>query len=728
MPYPRIGQVVDENNVPVSGALIYVYDPSDDIVSLTSDGVTSTGNPLTTDQFGAYTYYTVSAGVFREDTYYGNQLRYRERVAIGLGASNEITVTAANGYSVSSRALLAGISIPVTGQSATLTESGREGTFVFDSADHSAHVTADPNQGIYVAPSSDTTGASGAWVRHPGIDTWVLASWFGTPEDGVTDATAKLQSALSFGKPVVLKNNKISTYLIASGLDHVAGSGLVCLDGRATIKAKTGTGGFSATSAMAPRTGLDRNMFRCNGTDDVTLRNIHFTTDGASEVFLCGFRIMGGMATVGYDVSGISFSGFFNGLMVEISSVGSGRKRLLDILSAVDSGITQGLTRFADGAQTSVVEIDNDLIASTPSAPGTIRIGLIKNILYTGQALTDFGQQTDGVNIVCQGANSTSDWDIEIGVIDGVGEPLDLQAFNCNVRVGTIRNAYNFGVKLIHGASGNAIDVGTVVSSGEAAVYVSGSASAACDRNTSGNTVKIGTVINPGSYGLGPAAGYAVLFAATISTHKPTNNVVEIGNIVGDGVNLDNVVSDGGIDVGNKNLVIIGKASGFVGASVVAPPGNVRVKYLGRCFADLSMSAGQVITTATDTKLAFDTVVTDTESIAVTASNRFTIIWPGLYRLTASVRMDGWSGGAATDQWKMALRQNVTEVQTAKGKINFAPGTDESGVVTGTIYVAENVIGTTACNLEAWFEHNIGADRTISNVIGMTRFTIERVG
>jgi hypothetical protein len=46
-----------------------------------------------------------------------------------------------------------------------LKEIGREGMFSFVSGNLSASVAADPLQGIYVPPASDTTGASGAWVR-----------------------------------------------------------------------------------------------------------------------------------------------------------------------------------------------------------------------------------------------------------------------------------------------------------------------------------------------------------------------------------------------------------------------------------------------------------------------------------------------------------------------------------------------------------------------------------
>jgi hypothetical protein len=63
---------------------------------------------------------------------------------------------------VADRTILAALS---TLTPAYLKESGREGTFVWSSANNATNVTNDPNQGIYVAPASDTTGASGAWIR-----------------------------------------------------------------------------------------------------------------------------------------------------------------------------------------------------------------------------------------------------------------------------------------------------------------------------------------------------------------------------------------------------------------------------------------------------------------------------------------------------------------------------------------------------------------------------------
>lgn len=66
-----------------------------------------------------------------------------------------------------------------------LVENGREGMFIFDTADRSADVALDIDQGIYVAPEDDDTGASGAWVRK--FDGPVFADWFGLAGDDTTD-------------------------------------------------------------------------------------------------------------------------------------------------------------------------------------------------------------------------------------------------------------------------------------------------------------------------------------------------------------------------------------------------------------------------------------------------------------------------------------------------------------------------------------------------------------
>ena len=48
---------------------------------------------------------------------------------------------------------------------ALMCEHGREGLFVWDGSNLSTKVAADTRQGLHVAPASDASGASGAWVR-----------------------------------------------------------------------------------------------------------------------------------------------------------------------------------------------------------------------------------------------------------------------------------------------------------------------------------------------------------------------------------------------------------------------------------------------------------------------------------------------------------------------------------------------------------------------------------
>jgi len=76
---------------------------------------------------------------------------------------------------------------------AFLEEAGRQGNFVWNSANLSAKVTLDTQQGVYVAPASDPSGASGAWVRQ--FNEAVNVGWFGAKADNVTDVTANIQVA-----------------------------------------------------------------------------------------------------------------------------------------------------------------------------------------------------------------------------------------------------------------------------------------------------------------------------------------------------------------------------------------------------------------------------------------------------------------------------------------------------------------------------------------------------
>jgi hypothetical protein len=114
------------------------------------------------------------------------------QVAIASAIAEGTLVNAS--LNAATRTILAGLS-HASGLPAILTESGREGVFKWSSANNSANVTSDPNQIVYVAPTSDATGSSGAWVRVDHILTPFMAGCVG---DGTTDDGAKLQAFNDF--------------------------------------------------------------------------------------------------------------------------------------------------------------------------------------------------------------------------------------------------------------------------------------------------------------------------------------------------------------------------------------------------------------------------------------------------------------------------------------------------------------------------------------------------
>lgn len=91
---------------------------------------------------------------------------------------------------------MAAVTPRTLGDTIILVEAGREGVFVWDPADRSVKVAADTAQGVYVAPSSATTGASGAWVRS--FEERLQAEWFGMKADGTTDNSNAMDALLAF--------------------------------------------------------------------------------------------------------------------------------------------------------------------------------------------------------------------------------------------------------------------------------------------------------------------------------------------------------------------------------------------------------------------------------------------------------------------------------------------------------------------------------------------------
>ena len=166
---------------------------------------------------------------------------------------------------------------------AILTESGREGVFVWRTGNYSARITADTQEGVYVKANA-IASSSGAWVRQAADTPLWLASWFGALGDDSTDnatALAGVVSAFPSAGGVLLLGGgtfQLSALTLSKNINLTGLGG----EGATTIKATATTGNVVTCSASGA--GVTDILFTCasNRTSGAyiyaqTISRSHFT-------------------------------------------------------------------------------------------------------------------------------------------------------------------------------------------------------------------------------------------------------------------------------------------------------------------------------------------------------------------------------------------------------------------------------------------------------------------
>ena len=135
----------------------------------------------------------LAGGVIQRDPIGGVRTNFSNGAkSIALIAAAEWYAQVQSGSAVPSRAALAAAAGSKI--SLMLGEAGREGLFAWTGGNQAALVTADPAQGMAIAPASDPSGASGAWVRK--FSGPLSVRWFGATGNGVTDDSGAFIAAL----------------------------------------------------------------------------------------------------------------------------------------------------------------------------------------------------------------------------------------------------------------------------------------------------------------------------------------------------------------------------------------------------------------------------------------------------------------------------------------------------------------------------------------------------
>jgi len=528
---------------------------------------------------------------------------------------------------------------------------------------------------------------------------------YGADPAGALLSDTAFATCAALGKTVELTAG--ATYYLSSRVVHVTGSRFVCRDGWATIKVKTGAGGFNNVSLNASKD--ENSVFFMSGVDDVGVEGVRFITDGVKEVTLYPVRIQAGCTVKGADVHRLEFNGLsaISGGYFAMNSIGAGGVRF-SAIRAVSCGTAQGNTYWTGTPQITVVEVDNDLVGGVHSNGNAIHgnnVGAL-NVLLTGTALTNYGQQTDCVNVAGISATQRKGPTITDIWADGVGEVLDVFGSYGTYEVSRARNAHVFVVKLVHGAQGNRVEVGAIESCGLAAVSFAGSNQVVA--HTANNTVHVRYAAGVGDSGTGPTSAdtCAVLVqenSGTLATCLPRNNTAIFDHFL-PGSNTDYAVKDNcTIDNDNGNRVIFDRLPSGMGTAfgTITVDDNTKVTVKDRARVEYTLTANQTpLTSGVDTTVSFNEVQSDRQSQMNTGTFKVRLKAPGIYQAHTSVRTTLNSGDdVAVKIFKNAAAICQAAMEPSSGALGWTYKADktfeilpsEAGTSAADIFVSVNI-------------------------------------
>ena len=144
-----------------------------------------------------------------------------------------------------------------------LNDGDRSGTFLFIVANFTTEVSADTQNGIYVAPNIDPTGATGAWVRN--YSGGANIRWFGAVGDGIANDQPALACALATVDTVFIPEG---TFLVSADTSITSNQTLYGAGDGSVLKF-TGADNVISVSGTAPA-GIVLASFKISSTGTTT--------------------------------------------------------------------------------------------------------------------------------------------------------------------------------------------------------------------------------------------------------------------------------------------------------------------------------------------------------------------------------------------------------------------------------------------------------------------------
>lgn len=224
--------------------------------------------------------------------------------------------------------------------------------------------------------------------------------------------------------------------------------------------------GFNATSGDPYAVNACPFLFDGNTSGGIEGFDFVPSAYGAENI-VCGVAVR---SSSNIHVKHNRFTGFSKTKIVRVDSSAN--------CSLEDNEFADCLLSSSGTAQLTCIDIDDNRVAEAPSSGIKIRRNTFTNILVSPSFLSAHGFQTDAINVsidVSEGHTITQN------VINGVGEGIDCFGGDCEIADNSIQAAYNFGIKLIHGARRCDVRRNRITRPGLGGILLSGSAATPYD-------------------------------------------------------------------------------------------------------------------------------------------------------------------------------------------------------------------------------------------------------